>query len=95
MARFPHYRRNVAELGRLLARAAMDESFRKALIDSPEETLASVGLPKETTSLMTFKVVDQRVQKNAVVLPYKLNDSKLENNDPAYAQELAKPFALN
>ncbi|ASP32634.1 hypothetical protein CHH27_04735 [Labrenzia sp. VG12] len=95
MARFPHYKSNVIELGRLLARASLDESVREALVSSPQEALAQIGLPKHATSLMTFKVVDQRLQENAVVLPYKLNDDKLASNIAGYAEDLGKHFALN
>jgi hypothetical protein len=95
MARFPHYKRNVQEIGRLLARASMDADFRAKLIASPAETLSEIGLPNETTSLISFKVVEQSNSRNAVVLPYRLSDEKLRNKDVDYVQNLGRSFALN
>lgn len=95
MARFPYYQRNVVELGRLIAKAALDESFREKLIDDPNAKLSEIGLPHQTTALMNFKVVDGNTVTNPVALPFRLNQGKLDSNDQDYLSGLTKMFRLN
>ncbi|CTQ53859.1 hypothetical protein LP7551_02388 [Roseibium album] len=95
MARFPYYQRNVKELGRLLANAALDQELRKSLGNNPSDYLSKIGLPKKSIELLTFKVVDQNCCPNAVALPFRLSDEKLENGNTAYLQRLSTPFRLN
>ncbi|TYC65900.1 hypothetical protein FMN63_26465 [Stappia sp. BW2] len=95
MARFPYYQRNVKELGRLIAKAATDELFRRELERDPEGALSQIGLPKETVALMRFKIVDQKSNPNAVALPFRLNDKKLESSNEAYLKGLSATFSLN
>ena len=95
MARFPYYQRNVKELGKLIARAATDEQFRGELERDPAGVMSELGLPKETVALMRFKIVDQKSNPNAVALPFRLNDKKLESSDKEYLKGLSTTFELN
>ncbi|POF29285.1 hypothetical protein [Roseibium marinum] len=95
MARFPYYKKNVKELGKLIARAALDENFRKALQENPSMELAGVGLPQQTTELIEFKVVDGKENPNAVALPFRLNQNKINSANEAYLFEISKMFSLN
>lgn len=95
MARFPYHERNVAELGKLIARASLDRKMRNALEQDPSSHLAAIGLPDQTVQLMTFKVIDQKAVPNAVALPFRLNSAKLERKDAAYLQSLGNAFSLN
>ncbi|MEE4013903.1 hypothetical protein V1T76_17680 [Roseibium sp. FZY0029] len=95
MARFPYYQRNVKELGKLIARAATDEQFRSELERDPAGVMSELGLPKETVALMRFKIVDQKSNPNAVALPFRLNNKKLESSDKEYLKGLSTTFALN
>lgn len=95
MARFPYYRRNVRDLGRLIARASQDPDFRASLSRDPAAALSEIGLPEQAVELLNFKVVDQKSVPNAVALPFRLNGTKLHNNDEDYLQSLGKTFALN
>jgi len=95
MARFPYHQRNVAELGRLIAKAALDERCLKELQENPAAKLSEIGLPPQTTELMEFRVVDGKEHANAVALPYKLNQSKLDTENADYLSGLSKMFKLN
>lgn len=95
MARFPYHRSNVRELGRLLAMAALDEKCNSALQANPAERLAEIGLPKQTTELLTFRVVDQNRHPNATALPFKLNAEKLRREDSSYLTGISRNFSLN
>lgn len=95
MARFPYHERNVVELGKMLARAAVDEDYRKALQKNPAAELSRLGLPKQTTDLMIFKVIDGKQHPNAVALPFKLNQSKLAGQDENYLAGLSRMFSAN
>jgi len=95
MARFPYYRHNVKDLGRLIAQASQDASFRATLENDPATALTKIGLPQQTVELLKFKVVDEKTVPNAVALPFRLNQTKVENKDEAYLQSLGKSFALN
>lgn len=92
MARFPHYKSNVASLGKLLARAATDAGVKEAFQQDPAAFLREIGLPEETTELFDFKVVSDDVTKGSVTLPYRLNDSKLSNGDAEYLGHLSHLF---
>lgn len=89
MARFPYYKRNIQALGRLLAQAALDEELRKSLQKDPASFLSELGLPAQTTDLMQFTVVDGKEARNAVALPFRLNDAKLEAADKTYLEGLS------
>lgn len=95
MARFPYYKSNTKDLGRLIARAATDEDFRKALEENPAALLDEIGLPSQTTQLLSFKIVDRKSVPNAVALPYRLNDEKLKNGNESYLKDLSRSFQLN
>ncbi|WP_417709475.1 hypothetical protein [Roseibium aggregatum] len=95
MARFPYYQRNVKDLGRLIARAATDEHFRRELERDPAGAMSKIGLPKETVALLRFKIVDQKSNPNAVALPFRLNDKKLESSNEEYLKGLSATFSLN
>lgn len=92
MARFPYYKKNAKELGKVLAKARLDQSFRRHLMENPKSALQEVGLPDCAQELMNFEIVDGANQ-NAVVLPFRLNQSKLDHNDPGYLQGLAQSFS--
>lgn len=91
MARFPYYKDNTKKLGKLLARARIDFKFREKLIANPKLALEEVGLPECVLQLMSFEVIDGNNQKS-VVLPYKLNQNKLDRADANYLQSLAHTF---
>ncbi len=93
MARFPYYKQNIAELGKLLAKARTDEAYRQYFLSAPQAELTRIGLPETACKLMTFKVVDG-LNENAVALPYKLNQDKLDRADPEYLKGLAGTFSL-
>jgi len=95
MARFPYHERNVVELGKLIARAAVDEKYRKFLQGNAAAELADIGLPTQTTKLIEFKVVDSSQHPSATVLPFRLNQAKLDARNPDYLSALSKVFALN
>ncbi len=92
MARFPYYKHNIQELGRLLVRARMDPEFRKLFIDDPKKQLRLTGLPENVIELMDFKIID-KPEGTVSVIPYKLNQTSLENQDPNYLHGLADLFA--
>ncbi|MCV0428623.1 MAG: hypothetical protein K5905_24460 [Roseibium sp.] len=95
MARFPFHQSNVRALGELLAKAALDKDFLNLLRENPAKFLSDIGLPKQTTALVDFEIVDQNKHPKAVALPYRLNDQKLENSNSAYLTNLSQMFALN
>jgi hypothetical protein len=95
MARFPYYQRNVKDLGKIIARAATDAHFRCELERDPVGTLSKIGLPQETVALMRFKIVDQKSNPNAVALPFRLNEKKLETSNEEYLKGLSGTFSLN
>lgn len=99
MARFPAYEKNALELGRLLARAAVDPDFQQALMADPEAELRRIGLPEETVALFNFKIVPPGDKKqDPVVLPYRLNETRLARMDPDYLSSIASSIpssALN
>ncbi|MBN9670404.1 hypothetical protein [Roseibium aggregatum] len=92
MARFPYYRKNLRDLGELLARAAMDEGLRKEFQSDPKRFLSAIGLPAKTTELLRFTVVDEKETPGAVALPFRLNDAKLGASDDAYLSSLSSMF---
>ncbi|MEP3047390.1 MAG: hypothetical protein ABJL55_10630 [Roseibium sp.] len=91
MARFPHYKRNAVEIGRILARARTDEAFRSRLSENPKEELGKIGLPESVLHLIEFEIIDAKNEK-VVALPYKLNESKLEQKDPEYLRSIAREY---
>ena len=95
MARFPYHQKNVKALGRLLAKAALDEELKASLQKNPAKFLAEIGLPEQTTSLIDFNVVDQKDTPKAVALPYRLNDQKLNNSNSLYLTNLSQMFSIN
>ncbi|MCK7615920.1 hypothetical protein [Roseibium sediminicola] len=95
MARFPYHQRNVVELGKLIAKAALDESYRTTLHENPASELSGIGLPRQTTELIEFQVVDGKQHHNAVALPYRLNQSKLDNRNAEYLSGLSKLLSVN
>ncbi|MES0882256.1 hypothetical protein [Roseibium sp. SCP14] len=95
MARFPFHKSNIRELGRLLAKASLDEKIMASLQNDPASCLEQIGLPAQTTKLMTFNVIDQKQHPNAKALPYRLNTRKLRSGDRAYLRELSQSFGLN
>jgi hypothetical protein len=99
MARFPAYEKNALELGRLLARAAVDKDFQQMLMANPEAELRRIGLPEETVALFKFKIVPpDNSQPAPVVLPYRLNEKRLASMDPDYLASIARSIphsALN
>ncbi len=92
MARFPHYRSNVVALGQLLAHARMDKEKRRKLIQNPKDELRKIGLPEHAVQLMDFAVVDA-TQAKTTVLPYRLNQKKIDQADPGYLVPLARQFS--
>lgn len=92
MARFPYYRHNIAALGKLLANARVDEHYRKRLKNDPTAELRKIGLPENVLHLMAFEIVDSDAKK-VTVLPYKLNQPRLDKKDPAYLSQLAQQFS--
>jgi|GEM_PF-2397971 len=94
MARFPYYKRNIAALGKLLADARLDPAIRAELSKNPNKLLAEIGLPDNVTQLVEFEVVDP-ADENAVVLPYRLNQERLDRKDPEYLTQLSNLFSDN
>jgi len=92
MARFPHYGRNAAALGRLLADARLDPSVRNRLLENPKRELAKIGLPESVTELISFKVIDD-TQNEAVTLPFRLNQRRLDEGDATYLGSIAAGFS--
>ena len=84
MARFPYYKENIRALGRLLAEAARDPKLKKRLEDDPKSELRRIGLPEETTALFNFKVVTEQEGRSLAVLPFRLNQQRLDRHDPDY-----------
>jgi hypothetical protein len=91
MARFPYYQKNIRKLGEVLARARTDQDFRQKFMANPESVLKEVELPPSVQHLMNFEVIDGSKHK-AVVLPYRLNQSKLDSIDSEYVRGLANSF---
>lgn len=89
MARFPHYKENTKALGRLLAEASVNPALRKKLERDPSAELRRIGLPPETTHLFNFKVVTEEPGRPFAVLPYRLNQHKLDKRDPEYLATIA------
>lgn len=92
MARFPHYRRNVAALGKLIARARLDEGYRKRLMENSAAELKAAGLPENVLALMSFKIIDAQDAKT-VALPFRLNQRKLDKKDGAYLRSIGKSLS--
>lgn len=92
MARFPYYKRNVAALGKLIAQARVDPQVRRCLEQDPISALRKAGLPENVLQLMSFEVVDAKTE-NAVALPYRLNQKRLDAKDPTYLRSLAHQFS--
>ncbi|TYC50414.1 hypothetical protein FMN50_23365 [Rhodobacterales bacterium] len=90
MARFPYYPKNVAALGRLIARARLDEAFAQQLRNDPKKVLKAAGLPDQTIELIDFRIVDARLAPDARVLPYRLNSRKLSEGDADYVSGVAR-----
>lgn len=90
MARFPYYKENIQALGRLLAEASLDPTLRKRLETDPVSELRRIGLPEETTALFNFKVVSEQVGKPFAVLPFRLNQQRLDRQDPDYLARVAE-----
>ncbi len=90
MARFPYHMKNVRELGRLLAEAAVDPEKKKALRDNPNEELRKIGLPEQTVSLFNFNVVEEQSGRKAVTIPYRVNADRIRHSDPAYLKILGE-----
>ncbi|MEL7528362.1 MAG: hypothetical protein AAFN16_21495 [Pseudomonadota bacterium] len=95
MARFPHYKRNVKALGKLIAAVATDETLQKSFRENPKLFLEKIGLPPETTELLNFKVVAEAGTQKAVTIPFRLNPEKLARNDPGYLTDLSNLFPRN
>ncbi|PVB63610.1 hypothetical protein [Labrenzia sp. 011] len=95
MARFPFYKSNIKDLGKLIAKAALDEDFRRSFTENPSALLEEIGLPPQSTKLLTFKVVDQGEVPNAVALPYRLSTEKLKTGNETYLRDLSRTFSLN
>lgn len=95
MARFPYYNSNIVELGKLIAKASIDQNFRAILKRDPASCLDEIGLPEQTTKLMNFSVVDAREHPNAKALPFRLNQSKLDSRNEAYIRGLASLVQSN
>lgn len=92
MARFPHYRRNVKALGKLIATVATDETLQKSFRENPKLFLEKIGLPQQATELLSFKVVAEADTQKAVTIPFRLNAEKLARNDPGYLADLSTLF---
>lgn len=90
MARFPHYQENAKALGRLLAEASVNPALRMRLKKDPATELGRIGLPPEATSLFNFKVVEEVGNKAFAVLPYRLNQQKMDKLDPGYLETIAE-----
>lgn len=94
MARFPHYKENAKALGRLLAEASVDLVLKERLKADPVAELRRIGLPPEATSLFNFKVVEENGDKPFAVLPYRLNQEKLNRLDPNYLAKIAETTVI-
>ncbi len=90
MARFPYYKENIRELGRLLAEASVDPELCKRLESDPKSELQRIGLPEETIALFNFKVLSERVGRPVAVLPFRLNQQRLDRQDPDYLARVAE-----
>jgi len=90
MARFPYYRENIRALGRLLAEASLDPELRKRLEEDPKSELRRIGLPEETTALFDFKVISEQSGRPFAVLPFRLNQKRLDRHDPDYLARVAE-----
>lgn len=98
MARFPYHKENIRELGRLLAEASIDPKLRKRLETDPKSELRRIGLPDETMALFNFKVVSEQAGHPFAVLPFRLNQQRLDQHDPDYLARVAETIitpALN
>lgn len=92
MARFPHYKRNVKALGKLIATVATDENLQESFRENPKLFLERIGLPPQTTELLNFSVVSESNAQKAVTVPFRLNAEKLASGDSSYLSELANLF---
>lgn len=90
MARFPYHKSKVSALGRLLAKAAIDPTFKAELIENPKKVLRNAALPDVTLQLFNFKVVDGAQNTPVITLPYRLNDKKVAECDPDYLTKVAR-----
>lgn len=91
MARFPHYKKNVVALGKLLARARLDSRYRRRLMANPTSELRKAGLPENALALMNFEIVDAQ-DNHTVVLPFRLNQNKFDLRDGPYLTAIARSF---
>ncbi|NBN62433.1 hypothetical protein GWI72_07395 [Microvirga tunisiensis] len=90
MARFPIPQSKIAELGRLLAEAACNETQREALRSDPAAVLRAAGFPEDLVALFEFRVVCDTETQRHVVLPYRFNAARLAAQDPAYLAQIAE-----
>lgn len=93
MARFPYYRKNIQDLGRLLARARVDPVCRKELVENPKKQLRLIGLPENVVALINFKIVDEP-DGQVSVIPYRLNQAALDKEDTGYLEGLTDLFPV-
>ncbi|WP_420332215.1 hypothetical protein [Roseibium sp.] len=92
MARFPHYKRNVKALGKLIAKVATNEALMQSFRKDPKPFLEKLGLPEQTTELLSFRVVSECGTRKAITIPYRLNSEKLARRDPDYLAGLSNLF---
>lgn len=88
MARFPHYQKNAAALGRLLANAAVDPNLKAALKADPKTVLKKIGLPDVAVELFEFRIVDASDYTSTITLPFRLNAEKVAKADAQYLSQL-------
>lgn len=90
MPRFPNCQSHAKAIGKLLAQAALDPEMKKRFHRDPATELRRIGLPEQTVALFQFKIVSESGSKPAIVLPYRLNNERLERHDADYLAQVAR-----
>ena len=95
MPRFPATKNNIRSLGALIAKASLDKKYQESFKKHTVSHLAEIKLPEETTSLFNFKIIEESSTKKIVVIPFRLNQSKLDNLNQSYIETILENTAPN
>lgn len=92
MSRFSVDESKLPEIGRALARAVTDQSARQDYKNDPNAYLIAAGVDPSAIANIQFEVVEDLESKLKLVIPSKIDESRLNDND--YLRELGISVVL-
>lgn len=95
MARFPVDQSKLPEIGRALARAVNDPAARQELEQDPKKFLTDAGVDPAAIGNLQFTVVTDSDSNLHIVVPAKIDQSKVNADDDAYLTELGSSVVLS